>query len=334
VFKRKTVFILGAGASHEAKLPCGDDLALKISGKLDFRIEGGKYVGGGDAALFDHFRETNRKEMNAFLQAGRLICDGIHLSPSIDNFLDLHRDDERMMLLAKATIVKCILDAEKESTLWYDQSNTNNSVNFRNLHATWFAKFMKLLAKNLPRDLAATMFDNVSFIVFNYDRCLEHFLHQAVKRLYGFTHTEAVSICAEANIEHVYGIVAPLQIERGPGVSFGAQDANWIELAANIKTFTEQTVDATKIEAIRRMIQPAECITFLGCAFHEPNMIMLNPGQVKTRPIIFSTGYGFSDDDAQNIQAELNTIFNPTYMNFRTLKCADLFDNFSRSIAG
>jgi hypothetical protein len=334
MFKRRTVFILGAGASREANLPCGDDFVLKISSKLDMRIQHGKYAGGGDPALFGLLYTTYKREMNQYLQTAWLIRDGIHLSPSIDNFLELHRDNHRMLHLAKATIVSCILDAERDSKLSYDDSNTGNSINFPDLHATWFAKFMKLLAKNVPRNVAATMFDNVSFIVFNYDRCLEHFLHHAVRRLYGFGHQEAASICAKVDVDHPYGLVAPLRIESGSGINFGQRDVNWIELADNIKTFTEQTVDGDMLESIRAKIQAAECLIFLGCAFHEPNMIMLNPGDVKRRPIIYGTGWGFSEDDVGNIQHQIVTTFRPTNLYFRNLKCADLFDNFSRSLAG
>jgi hypothetical protein len=62
-------------------------------------------------------------------------------------------------------------------------------------------------------------------------------------------------ICAEVEIEHPYGVVAPLRIESGPGIRFGEINASWIELATNIKTFTEQTVDADGLKAVRTQIQ-------------------------------------------------------------------------------
>src|SRR5262249_3913795 len=153
--------------------------------------------GGGDATLFEQFRTAYRNDLSTYLQAAWLIRGGIHLTDSIDNFLDLHRENSELTLLAKATIAKCNLEAERQSKLWYDDSNANYSVNFLDLHASLFAKFMNVLARNVPRGLASTIFDSVSFIVFNYDRCLEHFLHHAIQRVYGFSHQEAESICAE-----------------------------------------------------------------------------------------------------------------------------------------
>src|SRR5262249_46412954 len=114
MFKRRTLIILGAGASNEANLPCGDELALRISGKLDIKFEGGQYKGSGDVSLFELFRRAYNKDTNRFLHAAWGIRDGIHLTDSIDNFLDLHRENDHMIHLAKATIAKCILEAEKE----------------------------------------------------------------------------------------------------------------------------------------------------------------------------------------------------------------------------
>ena len=340
MFKRRTLFILGAGASHEARLPCGDQLALRISSKLDIEFNGYDISGPGDGELFSRFARTRQREINQFFQAARLIRDGIHLSnsidDSIDDFLDLHRDNPNLILLAKATIAKCIIEAERDSLLSFDDSNADNTINFTNLHATWFAKFMKMLGKNVPRDQAASIFENVSFIVFNYDRCLEHFLHHAVRRLYGFTYQEAASICDEVQIEHPYGLVAPLRIESGSGTRFGQTDRNWIELASNIKTYTEQVLDGDMLESIRAQVERAECIVFLGCAFHEPNMLMLRPAETLKPVPVFSTGYGISDDDAETVVGAIGSIFKGSergMVRFRNkLTCSGLFDNFSRTI--
>ena len=292
MFKRKTLFIIGAGASKEAGLPCGDELALKINGKLDIKIEGGSHIGNGDRSMFDAFldSEGRRRESGTYVRTAWLIRDGIHLTDSIDNFLNLHRDNEYAISLAKTTIVKCILEAEKESMLWFDDSNLDKSIDFRSLHATWFAKFIKALGKDVRRDMATTLFDNVSFIVFNYDRCLEHFLHHAVRRLYGFGYEQAASICDEVEINHPFGMVAPLRIESGSGVLFGDVRAHSVNLAANIKTFTEQTLDGDMLGKIREQMLSAECIIFLGLAFHDPVMLMLK-SDAEMKPIqLFSTG--------------------------------------------
>jgi hypothetical protein len=41
MFKRRTLFVLGAGASAEVDFPLGSQLAKAIGNKLDIRFEGG-----------------------------------------------------------------------------------------------------------------------------------------------------------------------------------------------------------------------------------------------------------------------------------------------------
>ena len=340
MFKRRTLFVIGAGASREAGLPCGDDLALQISGKLDVRYDDrGALSGSGDRALFDAvLRIVGTDRQSQLLEASWLIRDGIHLSHSVDDFLDRHRDNQDLVLLGKAAIAKCILDAERESTLWYDDSNEYNTIDYRNLHATWYAKFMKVLSKNVHRDNVSEIFDNVAFVVFNYDRCLEHFLSHALERLYGIDAAQAKVICDDATIIHPYGSVAPLRRGSGGGVLFGANRVNAAELAANIRTYTEQVLEADTLNGIRNEVARAQAIIFLGCAFHDPNMLMLTPAEpVKSVPV-FASGYGISDDDKDHVAAAIGALFKggrtESIRQRTNMKCADLFDSFSRTIAG
>lgn len=339
MFRRRTLIVIGAGASHEAGLPCGADLVLEISNKLDIRFRGyDEQYGAGDLDLFDSVTNLHRGEETAYQRGALLIRDGIHLSNSIDDFLDLHQNDRHTILIGKAAIVKCILEAERSSSLHFDDSNIYNSINFRALHATWFVKFTKMLGRGVTRDKAHEIFDNVSFVVFNYDRCLELFLHHAVRRLYGLSEQDAGSICSKARIIHPYGMVAPLRISSGMGVPFGHTQVNCGQLAGNIKTYTEQVLAEDELATIRQEVAEAKCIVFLGCKFHEPNMRMLAPLKpIKPIPV-FSTSFGISDDDADNIRAVIGSLFvegeSRTIRWRPNLKCADLFDNFSTSLAG
>jgi hypothetical protein len=338
MFKRRTLFVLGAGASHEAGLPCGADLALKISDKLDIQINGSNLAGNGDGSLFQHVANARSNRTRQLLEAAALIRDGIHLSHSIDDFLDLHRENDDLIFLAKATITKCILEAERASSLWYDDSNSYNTINFRDLHSTWYAKFIKLLGKNVPRQNAVSIFENVSFIVFNYDRCLEHFLPHALERLYGLQPDQADSICADATIVHPYGLVAPLRRGSGRGIPFGGDKTNPANLAPNIRTYTEQVAAADTLAEMRQEVERAKCIIFLGCAFHEPNMRMLTTAD-RVRPVpVFASGLGISEDDADHVRAAVGSLFvdsESRTVRLRTnLKCSDVFDNFSRTLAG
>jgi hypothetical protein len=205
MFKRRTLFIVGAGASAEAEMPVGSQLAKTIGAKCDIRFERGfDPIGTGDHALFGQFRGV-RSNISGLQTAAWLIRDGIQLSSSIDDFLDLHRENTEVMLFGKSTIVKSILEAEQNSLLYFDRAR-ETTIDFDKIAETWFfVKFMKILARGQTLGNVAQIFDNVSFIIFNYDRCLEYFLLHALQRLYGLDQSKAEEICNSLRVIHPYG---------------------------------------------------------------------------------------------------------------------------------
>ena len=75
MFQNKTVFIVGAGASHEVGLPVGDDLKAEIAIKLYVQIDEGGQPKQMDThilnALRDHVhrKENSRAAINKYLNA-------------------------------------------------------------------------------------------------------------------------------------------------------------------------------------------------------------------------------------------------------------------------
>ncbi len=51
MFAKKTLIIVGAGASKEVGLPTGEDLASEIAAMLEFRFDFGRLV-EGDSRFF------------------------------------------------------------------------------------------------------------------------------------------------------------------------------------------------------------------------------------------------------------------------------------------
>src|SRR5262249_23859855 len=92
MFKRRTLFILGAGSSAEVGLPLGKELASAIGKKMDIRFEHGfNPIGDGDLGLFSQVTGSRRHESTAYQIAAWRIRDGIAFAQSIDDFLDQHR---------------------------------------------------------------------------------------------------------------------------------------------------------------------------------------------------------------------------------------------------
>jgi hypothetical protein len=178
MFRTQTLFIIGAGASAELGLPVGRALAQTIAAKMDIRFEFGlKHIGGGDLDLYQNITQQRRDRIDEFQNAGWLIRDGVGLAASIDDFLDQHRTNEVANLYGKAAIVKSILEAERKSRLYFDRfGGSKTDLNVANLTNTWLVKFVHMLGRNVPKENVREIFDPVSFIVFNYDRCVEFFL--------------------------------------------------------------------------------------------------------------------------------------------------------------
>lgn len=336
MFHRQTLFVIGAGASAEFGLPVGKSLAHTIGKMTDIRFEfGNRSVGTGDMDLFSMLTGQMRHDANEYQNAGWLIRDGIALAQSIDDFIDLHRSNPHVVQYGKAALVKAILDAERNCKLFVDPIAQGSAFDPAALADTWLVKFMHMLGRGIPRENVRGIFNSVSFVVFNYDRCIEHFLENALRRLYGIREDEARDIVADLHIIHPYGSVG--------NAAFGHGRADYVALAGQVKTYTEQLANADILNEVRNEVQQAECIVFLGFAYHSQNLLMLKPAEPIRHKLVFGTAYGMSAADVEVVSHNIASFFNPT-MNTaqRTshlkienrLTCADLFDNYARSLSG
>ena len=228
MIRTKTVFVVGAGASAEVDLPVGSDLTVKIADKLRMKEE--DYRG---TAFADQQMRQAMKELpldSAIMPYGDCVASAnairlaMPLAPSIDTYLDAHRDDKLLNLVGKVAIVASILDAEKGSLLYVDRSNIYNRPNFSCLRTTWFGPLWHILSTGIDKGSVTSIFTNVSFIVFNYDRCIEQFLYEALMVYYQLLPPKASEIMKTLTIIHPYGVVGHLpRLHGGGGVEFGKE---------------------------------------------------------------------------------------------------------------
>jgi len=285
MFKSKTVFVLGAGASKEANLPIGTELKEQIAEALDIRFDfSSSEPRSGNRSIVTALRyfvkDTPKQDINPFLHQAWRIRDAMPQAISIDNFIDAHAGNTELELCGKLAITICILAAERQSQLFFNQFVTQNPFPFDRITTTWYNIFFQLLTENVRQNELENVFENIAFIDFNYDRCVPFFLFHALQNYYGISDEEAAAFISRLEIRHPYGFVGalPFQDQR-EGVPFGAEPASvkTLDIAGRIKTFTEQTNDAEAEEAIRSLIRDADKIIFLGFAFHELNMSLLEP---------------------------------------------------------
>jgi hypothetical protein len=116
--------------------------------------------------------------------------------------------------------------------------------------------------------------------VFNYDRCVEHYLEQSLRKHYGVGDSEVYSVLKILRIIHPYGTIANLPWEDNQGLPFGfpINRPNLLMMAGQIKTFTERVEDDGALIAVRNEIAEAEVLVFLGFSYHELNLKILGLG--------------------------------------------------------
>jgi hypothetical protein len=346
---KSLVLVVGAGASKEVNLPIGAELRSRIASALDIRYDDGYRRSSGDGAIDDAFREIarglnpNHVDINPFLHSSWRIRDAMPQAISIDNFIDSHRADERIAICGKLAIARCILAAEAESSLFVNRRDAYPKIDFPAVEPTWFNSFFQLLTENCQEVDINERLGRVAIITFNYDRCIEHYLHGALQNYYGITPERATEALANLSIFHPYGSVGLLPWQRRPGgIEYGAIIGGraLVDAAKGIRTFTEGIDPATSdIEAIRSTLRESGRVAFLGFAFHRLNVALLFPGlvdgeQVLNRPT-FATGLGISRADSQEIGAELSrlgAVFIDRFQIRNDLACAGLFREYWRSL--
>ncbi len=347
MFKKRTLFIVGAGASAEFDLPVGTQLAATIANKMDVRVKQSRDLEPtGDHDIFHQLMHFHQSEIREYQQAMWVIRDGVQMSSSIDDFLDVRGADERIKTAGKMAIVKSVLEAERRSKLFFNKSNIYNRMKVEKFENTWIVKFVRMLGRGVPKERAGEVFSNVAFIVFNYDRCIEHCSLHALQQLYSIGEAEAASILEKLTILHPYGQAGSLKTakEHG-GIAYGGEpdklSAPYYQLAKEIKTYTEQVGDPGELKPIHDEMHAAERVVFLGFAFHDQNMALLKPESLLSRKDIYATAYGMSSNDVQVVNNQLLTFFaerkeRPAMSNGHIhiradLKCADMFDQYTKS---
>ena len=342
--KKNIVFVIGAGASKEVNLPTGFELKAIISDLINirFNLRGGLFSGDANImfALKEHAKENNEQTINSYLTEAWLIRDALPQASSIDSFIDHQKGNEKLALCGKLGIVRSILQAESDSLLYFDIHNLEKNIDFTTISDTWYTSFFQILIGSKSRNNLKERFESITLIIFNYDRCVEHFIYHALQNYYRMPSEEAAELIKSLKIYHPYGSVGRLPWMGGSDtVQFGLlpEPINLLKIAGKIKTFTEGTdPNSSEIDGIRQQIGSADKLFFLGFAFHRLNMDLLFPeNYYKQRSNIkcFATAYNISNSDQMVIKDQIKEILGAkAQINMVDQKCFQFFHTFQRSL--
>lgn len=342
----KFLVVVGAGASKEAHLPTGIELRDIIAQRVTFKFDDFGKLESGNNVLYQSLRKlVDRCEdpdinIHAMMRAAKSIESAIHHASSIDSYIDSHYGQRGIEICGKFAVAQNILEAEKRSLL-RPLSNGGGRIDIKDLENTWYADLMGILVEGSRRETIGERLSRIGFITFNYDRCIERFLHFAIANYFDMEPKEIDAVMENLIIVHPYGQVGFLPWQGcSPAISFGQEVTSRLITAAasEIKTFTEQEDDEA-IHRTRRMVAEAETVIFIGFAFHSQNMKLLEPLHRPAVAKVFATAYGMSAHNAGVVEAQLLKMFHrggpskPDIYVRRDLNCHGLFQEFSKSLA-
>jgi hypothetical protein len=249
MLERRTVFILGAGASAPYGFPVGSELADEIVKGLQ-----PKQV-LRDQLLRAGFREADLDDVR-----DRLRLSG---GTSIDFFLEGQPDE--VVAIGKAAITLRIQNAEHNcrEKEWLVTPLDKDGDHW--LRYVWREMRPQSTRENLLAGSA-----NVCFVTFNYDRTVERFFDTVLASNFGLRAEEAAKLRATAiEVIHLHGAIP----EAFPFGSYGPDSALRAREASGHLVVVNEQVEphAERLTLVRTRLHEASLICLLGFAYHRRN---------------------------------------------------------------
>ncbi|MBW8034688.1 MAG: hypothetical protein FVQ79_03275 [Planctomycetes bacterium] len=270
MIERKTVLVLGAGASCPFDFPIGKELVKIIIQNLEPNIL--LYN-----ILVDHgFGKGNIRDFsNALLGAQ---------PASIDAFLEHRLDFEK---IGKEAIAGSLLPFE-----CWSQFNSMLLAGKNN----WY----RYLFSRLNTSFETFGDNNLSVITFNYDRSFEHYLFTVLKNTYKKTDEECAEKMKSIPVVHLHGSLGKLDWQDSP-LSLVHYEA-WTDsenrgLAVkrggeNIIIVHEANKETDEFKKAHELLSQADCVYFLGFGFNKDNVERLKIKTLLNKSLSRGTAQG------------------------------------------
>lgn len=332
MFRQRTVLILGAGAGDDIRMPLGSALAHHIIGRVTNPIENNR-MHCADEELERAFMSASRMTAGEYYGACNVLRKGLVFARSIDEFMHAHEENQAVQILGKLAIARSIIHFEQESHIYFERAVRH--MNYNRYKDSWLPLLFKLMHGGVSKGYESRIFEGLSIINFNYDRCIEHFLFNAIRDYFDLEEAEAAKVMANLDIKHPYGTVGDL-LWKEPrlNVPYGMNLDTRLTITAarQLLTYTEEVDDKERLQAVREIIATANTLIFLGFHFHQPNITLLGPMRTANR--IYAAAYGRSPDDKNIIKETLvtfmkNSILHDSAIRLIDSTCADAFKQHS-----
>jgi hypothetical protein len=312
LLRRKTTFIVGAGASKDFGFPLGQELVSNIRSRVDTERMNPNH----SRPVFNAAMESkqNADQRRDFGEAATDLCGGLVAARSIDRLLQSRMDRPLVVDMGKCSIATEILQQEGNCQIGKRADGDWSERHYSLVHAqdTWIARLFSILHEGVTPKQSSDVFKDISFITFNYDRCIERYLGLAFQHILNLSPNEAYDVAAQVETVHVYGSLGDLPDKLGNGGILFGGDAIFTRRAADsIRTFTEGAEDGT-LQKVRAIIDDAEDIVFLGFGFDPVNLSTLFDQKVPISPVVrrnkrlFGTGLGAGPMEIETLHKYLD----------------------------
>lgn len=247
---KNTVFILGAGGSQPFGYPTGQELRKLILDNLRHPPDMNNVK---RYKLFDEIGYSEG-EICKFIESFRKST-----LYSIDAFLEKRPE---FLKVGKVAIADALIPYEKENRLF-------------SANGDWYGYIFNRIA---PKYLEMFAKNKISFVTFNYDRSLEHYLFNSLLNTYGKTDEDVVGVMRQIKIIHIYGQLDYLPWQKENGQAYNPERryrSGYLEKSAETIQIVHEDVDINKNEIFKEvhgLIQAARNIYFLGFGYYDINL--------------------------------------------------------------
>lgn len=268
MIRRRTVLVLGAGASKPYGYPLGGELKEGLCKEP-------KTIGEEQRVRLLRELGHMETEIREFIRA--LSMSG---KPSVDAFLE-HRTE--FMEIGKRFIAAWLIPEEVTAYLM-----NPSEIYPLGPRPNWYEYLFNKM--NARRE--EFVCNNLAVVTFNYDRSLEQYLFTALQNSYGLSEGESADLVKNVPIIHVHGQLGylPWQADGGRPYEPSKKASDISEAARMIKVVHQDIGRDREFGRARAMIDKAERIIFLGFGWHDENLERLGLKDLDvTRPMWGST---------------------------------------------
>jgi hypothetical protein len=338
MIRRPTLFVVGAGASSELSFPTGGELLDRLL-RL-FNVERdvlGRWTGSGQFIELAHaYSSRANVDVNLVLEKARFIRSKIlGTQKSIDQLVHTYSDDQLFAGTSKLGIAKIIADSEAtnlprvlDHLKMSDQPWTTGN---------WLHTFCKYYFAGFRKNDIDQIFSDVSFVCYNYDRCLEYALLRAAAHHFDLPEQVALELPKRFKIVHPYGSLGKLphsQAELYSTFENGRRNSNVVEMSYNIRTFTEGTGTEIVPKEISELVRGAENVVCLGFGYNSMNVGLFSNPDDGNRKNIYGTTYLMTDPNAFAAQNQFcrQLKSDTVSRNFKSQSAKDFIEEFELEI--